>query len=539
MVVMSGGVTLETKATLERKPTGGFMQMTGLIGRRGLLVLALGLAALVGDPVRALARELPDYNAKAGMLTVGKDAERPDAEIFHMDYTLKGANPATRPVTFVFNGGPGAASIYLHLSAIGPKTIVTAGDGSFPTASARLEANPDSWIGFTDLVFIDPVGTGYSRMLPGPNGAPGDPTPYYGVEGDLDVIARFIRQWLTVNNRWASPKAIAGESYGGRRVAALTKLLPEQYAVNLHRAILISPDIKVEVETTQPFSIVYPMSLLPSYAAIAAHHKLNKLGTDPAAMKAVEDYALSGYVTGLMSLGRMDAREQAAFYTKVGSLIGIAPELIERYRGWVPPHIFASSLLADRGLVIDRYDGTQASDNPRPEDQGSLILDRSVTILSGVLLPPFMDYVRKDLGYVTNRPYIPLNLDVNQAWNRSSNLGGPDDIGIALAQNTDLKVLVVHGYHDLVTNYFLSRYVLEQSMRAKGARERLFFGTYPGGHMFYLRKGSRAEFTADVRGFFESTPKTTGRSSSTLLPSALPISGYSHRQDFANSLINR
>jgi carboxypeptidase C (cathepsin A) len=507
--------------------------MTRLIGRRRLLVLVLGLAALVADPVRAVARELPNYSAKAGMLTVGKDAERPDAEIFHVAYTLKGANPATRPVTFVFNGGPGAASIYLHLSAIGPKTIATAGDGSFPTASARLEVNPDSWISFTDLVFIDPIGTGYSRMLPGPNGAPRDPTPYYGVESDLDVIARFIRQWLTVNNRWASPKAIAGESYGGRRVAALTKLLPERYAVNLSRAIMISPDIKVEVETTQPFSIVYPMSLLPSYAAIAAHHKLNKLGTDPAAMKAVEDYALNGYVTGLMSLGRMNAKEQSVFYTKVGSLIGIEPELIERYRGWVPPPIFASSLLANRGLMIDRYDGTQASDNPRPEDQVSQILDRSVTILSGVLLPPFMDYVRKDLGYVTNRPYIPLNLDVNKAWNRSSDLGSPDDIGIALAQNTDLKVLVVHGYHDLVTNYFLSRYVLEQSMRAKGARERLFFGTYPGGHMFYLRKGSRAEFAADVRGFFEATPKTTGRSSSTLLPSPLPISGYSHRQNFA------
>lgn len=509
--------------------------MTRLIRRRRLLVLALGLAALVAGPVRAVARELPNYSARAGMLTIGKDAERPDAEIFHVAYTLKGANPATRPVTFVFNGGPGAASIYLHLSAIGPKTIATAGDGSFPVASARLEVNPDSWIGFTDLVFIDPVGTGYSRMLPGSNGAPRDPTPYYGVEGDLHAIASFIRQWLTVNNRWASPKAIAGESYGGKRVAALTKLLPEQYAVNLHRAILISPDINVEVDTTQPFALVYPMSLLPSYAAIAAHHGLNNLGTDPAAMKAVEDYALNGFVTDLVSLGRMDAKAQAAFYAKVGKLIGFDPKLIERHRGRVSPQIFVTSLLANRGLVLDRYDGTQASDNPRPEEQVLSILDRSITVLSGVLLTPFMDYVRKDLGYVTNRPYIPLNLDVNKAWNRSSDLGGPDDIGIAMAQNTDLKVLVVHGYHDLVTNYFLSRYVLEQSMRAKGARERLFFGTYPGGHMFYLRKGSRAEFTADVRGFFAATPRTTGRSSSTLLPSPLAIPGYSHRQNFAQS----
>lgn len=527
----------ETKATPKSNQTGGFMQMTCLIGRKGLLVLALGLAAWFAEPVKTVAQELPNYSTQAGMLTIGKDSERPDAEIFHVAYTLKGADPATRPVTFVFNGGPGAASIYLHISAIGPKTIATAGDGSFPSTSARLEVNPDSWIGFTDLVFIDPVGTGYSRMLPGPDGAPGDPTPYYGVEADLHAIAGFIRQWLTVNNRWASPKAIAGESYGGKRVAALTKLLPMYYAINLHRAIMISPEINVEVETTQPFSLVNPMALLPSYAAIAAHHGLNDLGTDPAAMQEVEDFALNEYVTGLVSLGRMNASEQTEFYEKVGSLIGIDPQLIERYRGWVPPQVFASRLLADRGLVIDLYDGTQASDNPRPQDQSLSIFDRTIAVLSGMLLPPFIGYVREELGYVTNRPYIPLNLDANMTWNRSSELGGPDDIGVAMAQNSDLKVLVVHGYQDLMTNYFMSRYVLEQTIRAQGARERLFFGTYPGGHMFYLRKDSRAEFTADVRGFFEATPQTIGRSSSTLLPSPLPMPGYSARQISRSPLI--
>jgi len=134
------------------------------------------------------------------------------------------------------------------------------------------------------------------------------------------------------------------------------------------------------------------------------------------------------------------------------------------------------------------------------------VLDRSLTILGGVLLAPFMDYVRTDLGYVSNRPYIPLNLEINMKWDRNSKLGGPEDLGIALAQNTDLKALVVHGYHDMTTNYLLSRYVLEQATRAPGARKRLFFGTYAGGHMFYLRATSRAELAADVRGFFEQAP---------------------------------
>lgn len=487
--------------------------------KRGLLALTLGLAMVFAGSLVAVAQKLPDYSASAGMLAIGKDPERPDAEIFHVAYTLKGADAATRPVTFVFNGGPGAASIYLHLSAIGPKTIATAGDGSFPAVPARLVENPDSWIRFTDLVFIDPVGTGYSRMLPVPDGKLLDPTPYYGVAGDLDAIAGFIRQWLTVNKRWSSPKAIAGESYGGQRVAALSRILAETYAINLNWAILISPALHVELAETTHYPLVYPLTLLPTQAAIAAFHGLSTIKNDPAAIKTVEDYALTGYLTGLATLGRMKAEEQAAFYAKVGGLIGIDPGLVARHHGRITESVFAASLLAKRGQVIDTYDGTQVSDNPTPEKEELGVFDRSLSILGGVLLAPFMDYVQKDLGYVTNRPYIPLNLEVNMRWDRNSTLGGPDDLAIALAQNHDLKALVLHGYHDLNANYLLSRYVLEQTTRAQGARERLFFGTYPGGHMFYLRTKSRAECAADVRGFFEATdsgeqPRGQGKSPS-------------------------
>lgn len=478
--------------------------MTFLIGRRRLLALVLGLVAGLSIPLDALAQKLPPYSASAGMLKIGKDPERPDAEIFHIVYTLKGANPATRPVTFLFNGGPGAASIYLHLSAIGPKTIVTAGDGSFPAVPARLEENPDSWITFTDLVFIDPVDTGYSRMLPGPDGAPRDGKAYHSVPGDLDSIAGFIRQWLTVNKRWGSPKAIAGESYGGQRVAALSRILAEQYAINLNWAVMLSPAFNLELSDPH-YSLVAPMTLLPTQAAIAAHHGLSTIKNDPAAIKGVEDYALTGFLTGLATQGRMSPAEQSAFYARVGGLIGIDPALVARHRGRVSEPVFAASLLVSRGQVIDTYDGTQISDNPMPEKDELGVFDRSLTILSGVLLAPFMDYVRSDLGYATNRPYIPLNLPVNMAWDRSAKLGGPDDLAIALAQNHDLRALVLHGYHDLNANYLMSRYVLEQTVRGADTRRRLFFGTYPGGHMFYLRTRSRAEMAADVRGFYNAT----------------------------------
>lgn len=301
--------------------------MTLSTGRRGLLVLALWLAAWLAVPMSAVAQALPPYTASAGMLKIGQDPERPDAEIFHVAYTLKGADPTTRPVTFVFNGGPGASSIYLHLSAIGPKTIASAGDGSFPPVPARLEENPDSWITFTDLVFIDPVGTGFSRMLPGPDGKPGDPKPYYSVDGDVNAFAGFIRQWLTANKRWGSPKAVAGESYAGQRIAGLSRVLAEQYGINLNRAVLISPALNVPslIEPFPPYDLLHAITLLPTQAAVAAHHGLSTIKNDAAGYKTVEDYVLAGYLTGLATLGRMNAQEQAAFYAKVGGLIGLDP----------------------------------------------------------------------------------------------------------------------------------------------------------------------------------------------------------------------
>jgi len=479
--------------------------MTVSIARRALFGFVLGLVLLATWPHHVQAQDLPAYTARAGMLNIGADPERPQAEIFHVAYTLDGADPATRPVTFLWNGGPGGASIFLHIAAIGPKTIATAGDGTFPAVPARLETNPDSWITFTDLVFIDPVGTGYSRTLAGPDGTPIDPTPYYNTMGDLDSMAQFIRQWLTVNQRWGSPKAIAGESYGGMRVAALTRILAEKYAINLNRAVMISPELNVDADFDS-YSLLFPMAQIPTQAAIAAVHGRGIFGTDAKGLQAAEDYALTEYLTGLAALGRMTPDQQTAFYTRLSAVIGIDPTVLARNNGRIDQLLFAGSLMADKGLVLDRYDGSQGSDNPRPQDASIGVLDRSLTVLSGILLSPLMDYLRTDLGFVTDRPYEPLNLAVNAAFDRTSTVGTPDDVGIALAQNTDLKVLVVHGAYDTVTPYFMSRFVLEQATRARDARARLFFGTYEGGHMFYLRTGSRAEFARDVQQFYGANP---------------------------------
>jgi carboxypeptidase C (cathepsin A) len=467
-----------------------------LITRRIFSAAGLSLLAL---PAALRAASLPPYTATAAMLKIGLNPEAPDAEIFHTDYIAKGADPAKRPVTFVFNGGPGAASIYLHIAALGPKVLATAGDGSFPKSPARLTDNPDSWLGFTDLVFIDPVGTGYSRMLPGPGGAPGDPKAYYSVDGDATAFAVFIQTWLTANNRWGSPKAIVGESYGGRRAAALTRKLAEGFNINLNRVVLLSPEFRMDLADTQ-YGLIAPMTLLPSQAAIASFHGLSTM-KDLSDLKAVENYALGDYVSGLARLGFASEAERAAFFTKVGGLIGIDPAIVGRHNGRVAESVFCATLLSKRGQVIDSYDGSQISGNPTPESEELGVFDRSVSILGGILLPPFLDYIRS-LGYVSDRPYNVLNLTLNSGWDRSVPGGGADDLAIALAQNHDLKLMVNNGVYDLGSNYMMPRYLLSEVTRDQSARERTSFHNYTGGHMFYLRNGSRAELYRNVSGLY-------------------------------------
>ncbi|WP_245990328.1 S10 family peptidase [Tabrizicola piscis] len=459
------------------------------------------LAALLWAPCAATAQETTDWTATAGMIPIGEDPERPDAELFHVDYIKDSADPATRPVTFLVNGGPGGASIFLHIAAIGPLTIASPGDGTFPAVPAKLEPNPDSWIDFTDLVFIDPVGTGYSRMLPGSDGQPGDPKKYYAVDSDMHSIAWFIRQWLTANDRWGSPKALAGESYGGQRVSGLSQILARDYGINLNMAILISPALHTEIPDTR-YSILGPITMFPTQAAIAAHWGMNGEPPGPEALEEFERFALNEFANGLVRLGRADDATRAAFFDQVAGMIGLDTAYVARKRARIGDQDFATELLQDKGLMIDRYDGTVATENPIPELPGLNVFDRSLAVLTGVLLPPFMDHIRGRIGYQTDRNYIPLSMQVNLAWDRSSPTGGPDDLALSLAQNPDLRALVVHGMHDLATPYFRTKFVLEQSLVNPEARKRLLFGVYPGGHMFYLQKASRAEFAADVRAFY-------------------------------------
>lgn len=477
--------------------------------RQALAALALVLTAVLGACPPALAQPGPPgkFSTRAALMPVGENPEAPTAELFYIAHTLDGADPARRPITFCFNGGPGAASVYLHMAAIGPMTIEMGPGGALPSVPTRLAPNPHTWLHFTDLVFIDPVQTGFSRALPAAKGVAGDPTPWFEAEADLRSIAQFIRRYLHEHNRWLSPKAIAGESYGGLRVAALARLLMTDYDINLNRAVLISPLLKSNLPPDDArYGLEGMMTMLPSQAAIAAVHGRSSLPSDPAALvpalAGVEQYALTEFVTALARLGRAPQAESDAFFARVGGLIGLDPKLVAQQRGRVGADVFVKNLLRDRQQILDRYDGRMASDDPLPERAELASLDRTLTVLNGVLSGPYFDYLGRTLGYRSERRYIMLNIPANQQWNRSSPLGSAEDLAYALTLNGDLKALVVHGYHDLSTPYFRSRYLLEQSVYGRQARQRLFFGTYPGGHMFYLNPASRAELFKDVAGFY-------------------------------------
>ncbi|WP_424932629.1 S10 family peptidase [Amaricoccus macauensis] len=473
-----------------------------------LIVELIWLFGLLPGVAWSQIEDLGEYTAQAAFLEIGEDPEKPNAEIFHMSYTLDGADASERPVTFVWNGGPGASSVYLHMLALGPRMIEIPGDGTLPKVPARLIDNPQTWLHFTDLVFIDPVGTGYSRALPQEEGEDADPKPFYDADRDLETFGQVIRTWLTQNERWSSPKGIAGESYGGRRVAALSLMLMEDFSINLNWATLISPALNDDIpDPDSPYGVLGAVGVLPSYAAVAAYHGETEraVSEEPALgdfLEEVEGFALGDFASGLVQLSQLSEEETAALFSRIAGMTGLPAEDVEWARGRIAFGSFITGLLEDRRLVVDPYDGTQTALPPLPGNEVGFAIDHTLTGMSGVLSAPFLDYLGGELGVETPRTYEFLNRDVNRAFDRDTRHGGPEDVARALAINPDLKVLVVHGMHDLVTPYFKTRYALEQTVRGEDEVARLEFEDYQGGHMFYMYSDSRNAFYETARAFY-------------------------------------
>src|SRR6516164_5477859 len=301
----------------------------------------------------ALGDRRVDYEAIAETLPLTDTKGTATATVFTIAYSTDTAPAHERPVSFVFNGGPGAASVFLHLGALGPRIMETAENGSVPDPPVRLVDNPATWLGFTDLVFIDPVGTGFSR---GTGKEENPDKPFWDVRADIASLSTVMRLWLTRHGRWNSPIYLVGESYGGFRAATLAQELPRDVGVTINGLVLISPALDLSALHQDERDLLAAAFFLPSYAAVAAVADPSRRGRDPA---AIERFALSDYLLGLAAL-KGEPSPGDPFIAKIADIVGLSEDVVRRYRGRVPRHVFAREIRRSSGEVVSLYDGSIA-----------------------------------------------------------------------------------------------------------------------------------------------------------------------------------
>lgn len=429
------------------------------------------------------------------------------ASFFTIAYTKDGvANPETRPITFVFNGGPGSASVFLHFGLVGPKVIDIPSDAQDPGAPPyKLRDNPSTILRATDLVFIDPVGTGYSHAMGDKKGE-----DFWGYDEDADSVAEFIRTFITQHNRWNSPKYILGESYGGIRTSLLVPRLQGDLNIGLNGAILISPAINM---ATLPFIVngndqVFATSL-PALAATAYyHHKLPDPWKDQdTLLKEVEQFAGTDYLLALFKGDQLDKAEKERIAEKMHRYTGLSKEYILRSNLRITSFRFAKELLRDEGKSIGLLDGRYEQDE----------LDRVAEFpdsdafnakTGAIYVSTFQSYLRNDLGVDFDKRYMPQNGEANRKWKRPAAgrgaFAGFIDVTGALAQGTKdneaLRLFAAAGYNDLVTSYYALEYMLEHSGIDAS---RMTIRKYAGGHMMYLHRPSMEALSNDIVAFIE------------------------------------
>jgi carboxypeptidase C (cathepsin A) len=453
--------------------------------------------------------ELLRYVTRVAKIEITGEDEKPAAELFYVGYTAEADKSVQRPVTFVFNGGPGAASAYLHLLALGPRIVELNDDGSIPAPPVRMKDNRLTWLSFTDLVFIDPVGTGFSRAISsGDEKDRAQGQTFWSYNKDLDSLAEFIRLYLTRNGRWDSPKFLAGESYGGFRAAALPERLASDPGVRLNGVVLISPVLEFSLQETDAFRVLPWATLLPAYAAAAYRHgKLSEKNASLASVVAdAEDFAMGRYLTWL---SQVDMSGDASPPQELTKYLGLKPSTVDRFDGRVPRSEFSRLLLRDSDRLISLYDSSIAGINAHPARPGWHGGDPVLDGLTAPLTSALNIYVREQLEYETDTPYLVLNGAVGRHWNwQSKRRGRPqapgvaDDLKDAMSGNPDFKVFVAHGYYDLVTPYLASKYVLARMALDSAIAPNLTFKIYDGGHMLYMHASARAAFYNDVSEFF-------------------------------------
>jgi carboxypeptidase C (cathepsin A) len=453
--------------------------------------------------VRAGGRVL-GYTATAGLMPLRNDAGEVEADIFFIAYTLDrgAAGPETRPLLFSFNGGPGSSSVWLHLGALGPKRTVMRPDGAMPAPPYKLVDNEHTWLEHADLVFIDPVGTGYSRARK-PELGP----KYWGLEGDIQSVGEFIRLYLTRYERWGSPLFMAGESYGTTRAAGLAGHLVDR-GIAFNGIVLVSSILNFQTARFSRGNDLPYVLFLPTYTATAWYHR--KLPADlqgkplRVVLDEVEAWAAGPYTQALARGDDLPAAERAAVAERLARYTGLDRAWLEQADLRIEIQRFCKELLRDEGHTVGRLDsrfkGVDAGGvGERPEYDPSMAAIR----------PPYTatlnDWVRRGLGYKSDHHYYILGGGIGPwEWGRegqNSFVDTAEALRSAFSKNPSMRVFVASGYYDLATPYFATEYTLAHMGLAPEQRARVSTSEYEAGHMMYIHEAELAKLARDVAGF--------------------------------------
>lgn len=421
------------------------------------------------------------------------------AELSLTSYVLDGPSTANRPVTFAFNGGPGSSSVWLHLGLLGPRRVDSGDVGALTPPPYGLTDNSESLLAVSDLVFIDPVSTGYSRAVQG-----GKPKDYHGFTADIESIGELIRLWTTRNGRWLSPKFIAGESYGTVRAAALGEHLQSRHGLYLNGLILISSVLDLATIDFDFSNDRAHVDFLPTYAATAHYHGKHGRRSLRSVLADAEEYAARDYPWALSRGGRLTAAERSDHVARLAALTGLSEEYVDRANLRLEHVRFFTELLRDRGLAVGRIDtrftGPLAHGNAETFDA-----DPSMDAISGPYAAAWNHYVRDELGYSSDLPYTQLSERAHSEWSYKEFEAKPVDVTGKLARamraNPHLKVHVAYGYHDGATPYYGAQDAVAHLDIPPSLRTNVEHAYYEAGHMMYVHEPSRVQQSRDLADF--------------------------------------
>ncbi len=430
------------------------------------------------------------------------EGEKPRAQVFFVAYTQDDvSDKSKRPVTFSFNGGPGSSSVWMHLGLLGPRRVVLEFDGQLPRPPFQLTDNEYSLLDETDLIFIDPVSTGYSRPVEGEK-----PKEWHGFKKDIESVGDFIRLYTTRNNRWLSPKFLIGESYGTTRAAGLSGYLQERHGLYLNGIMLVSSVLDFATLDFLPGNDVPYILYLPSYAATAwYHHALRIRKPLQTLLKEVEKFAFGEYATALLKGSLLTKRERAHIVEQLARYTGLSPEFIERADLRIKDQHFFKELLRSRGQTIGRLDSRfTGMDRFGVTEQPEY--DPLLTNVLGPYAAAFYDYVRSELNFESDLPYEILSEKVHP-WSFADFEGRAVFVGEtlrkAMTMNPHLKVFVANGYYDLGTPYTATEYTFNHLGLNESLRGNVSMGYYEAGHMMYIHTPSLEVLKGDLAEFIQ------------------------------------